>query len=220
MVESNSGVNAECGVIAPLLERFAAAELEAGDERQVWTHLSRCEACRARRIGLADPGALFLPLRHGSLPQQQWDLFMERLGERLDQEAPPGRRRWWSAWSELLRYPRLAYVTAPLAMILVVGATLFVLRPGPRDLPGGLAPNDAIRSPFDLPTRTRPQRPEPRTAEGRLPELTLSAAAFGSSGPPALEEVASPGARVYRFDVGGEPDAQPIYLVVDESIDF
>ncbi|HET6278795.1 MAG TPA: hypothetical protein VFG08_08430, partial [Candidatus Polarisedimenticolia bacterium] len=162
----------------------------------------------------------FLQLRQDSLTQQEWDLFMERLGERLDGEAPPGRRRRWSGWGEMLRYPRLAYMTAPLAMILVVGATLFVLRPGARDLPGRLAPAEAIRSPFEPPATTRPPRPEQRAAEGRLPELTLSAAAFDASAPPALEEVASPGARVYRFDVGGEPDAQPIYLVVDESIDF
>lgn len=212
--------NVGCGAIESLLERFAAAELTAKVETEVFAHLARCEDCRTRRAAMGDPGALFLELRHASLPRERWDLFMERLADRLDRESPPGRRRRWIAWGEMLRYPRLAYVTAPLAMILVIGGTLFVLRPGGVDQPVRLGRGDAIRSPFDPPSRTRPNRPEQRPAGGRLPEITLPDAAFEAAGPPALEEVASPGARVYRFDVGGEPGAQPIYLVVDESIDF
>jgi len=216
--ESENGVG--CDVIAPLLARFAAAELGAEDERRIWQHLAGCTSCRARRAAEADPGALFMELRRGSLPDSHWEGFMERLGERLDRETAPARRRWWLAWGEMLRYPRLAYVAAPLAMALVVGATLFVLRPGSHGLPGRLTPTDAVRSPFDQPRRPRPPRVELRPVEGQLPALILSAADFESSTPPVLEEVASPGARVYRFDVGVETDAQPIYLVVDESIDF
>jgi len=220
MAERNSGNDAGCGAISPLLERFAAAKLGAEDERRVWEHLAGCEACRALRVSEADPGALFVELRNDALPGRHWEGFMERLGARLDQEAPPGRQRFWSGWGDMLRFPRLAYVAAPLAMVLVVGATLFVLRPGGRTLPGRLTPTEAIRSPYDRPGRPRPVRPDPRATRGQIPELTLSAADFDSSGPPALEEVSSPGARVYRFDVGGNTDAPPIYLVVDESIDF
>jgi hypothetical protein len=220
MVGREFGEDAGCGVIAPLLERFAAAELGSEDERQVWEHLAGCAACRARRVTLADPGALFLELRDSPLADRHWDGFMERLGERLDGEAAPDRRRWWSGWGEMVRYPRLAYVAAPLAMVLVVGTTLFVLRPGARDLPGRLTPAEAIRSPYNRPVPPRPPRPDQRIAGGRIPDLALSVSDFDSSGPPALEEVVSPGAPVYRFDVGGETDAPPIYLVVDESIDF
>lgn len=219
-MDRNLGEGAGCDVIAPLLERFAAAELGAEDERRVWQHLAGCDACRACRAAVADPGALFIDLRRGSLPDAHWEGFMERLGERLDQETSPARRRWWSGWGEMLRYPRLAFVAAPLAMALVVGATLFVLRPGSQGLPGRLTRTDAVRSPFDRPMGPRPPRPNLRPAEGMIPDLVLSAADFESSAPPMLEEVASPGARVYRFDVGAESDAPPIYLVVDESIDF
>lgn len=219
MANRHSGNEAGCDAIAPLLQRFAAAELGVEEEHRVWAHLAGCEACRARRAAEADPGALFMQLRHDTLPDGHWDGFMERLGDRLDREASPARPRWWNGWGEMLRYPRLAYVAAPLAMLLVVGATLFVLRPGVGNLPGRLTRSEAIRSPFDRPI-PGPVRPDRRAAGGLLPDVTWSAADFDSSGPPALEEVVSPGARVYRFDVGGAADAPPIYLVVDESIDF
>jgi hypothetical protein len=219
MAGRNAGEKSDCSVMAPLLERFAAAVLGAEDERRVWEHLAECAACRARRVALADPGALFLELRDASLPDNHWEGFMERLGERLDREAPPGRRRWWSGWGTMLRYPRLAYVATPLAMVLVLGATLFVLRPGSRDLAGRLTRTEAVRSPYDRP-RPRPPRLAERLTGGQPPAFALPVADLESLGPPVLEEVISPGARVYRFDVGGEADEPPIYLVVDESIEF
>jgi hypothetical protein len=35
-----------------------------------------------------------------------------------------------------------------------------------------------------------------------------------------MEDVESPGARVYRFEVGESGDETPVYFVVDESIDI
>ncbi len=214
-----TGEKTDCSAMAPLLERFAAADLGAEDERRVWAHLAGCAACRARRLALADPGALFLELRDAALPDNHWEGFMEQLGERLDREAPPGRRRWRGEWGAMVRYPRLAYVAAPLAMVLVLGVTLFVLRPGSRDLAGRLTRTEAVRSPYDRP-RPRPPRPAERLRGGQPPAFALPVADLESSGPPVLEEVISPGARVYRFEVGGDADETPIYLVVDESIEF
>jgi hypothetical protein len=217
MAERFTGKKADCGVMAPLLERFAAADLGTEDERRVWKHLAVCAACRARRVALADPAALFLELGAASLPDNHWDGFMERLGERLDREAPPGRRHWWSDWGTMLHYPRLAYVATPLAMVLVLGATLFVLRPGNVDLADRLARTDAVRSPYHRP---RPPRPAERLTGGQPPVFAVPVADLEVSGPPVLEEVISPSARVYRFEVGGEAGEIPIYLVIDESIEF
>jgi len=129
-------------------------------------------------------------------------------------EAEREARRF--AWGDLFRYPRLAYLTAPAAMLLILGATLLIVRPGmhgvrPRTEQGGL------RSPYAPPVRPGAAPAPPATAVPGLPGVGGDAT---PGAPPVIEEVGSPGARVYRFTVGAGPDETPIYLVVDESIDF
>jgi hypothetical protein len=169
-------------------------------------HLEECPSCRTVHAAL-DPAAIFQELRGQPLPDDFWAGFDRTLRSRL--EAESGRRRGWLGlgWSGA-RLPHPALLVAPLAMVLVFALTMTVMRPGRRDaaLPSPYAPaagtrREAVR--FERPTVARP--------------------ATGSSSiaveSPALEEVASPAARVYRFD-GGDDDATSIYMVVDETIDF
>ena len=146
------------------------------------------------------------------MPAPFWAGFQEGLRSRLKAERQAKR----FAWSGLFRYPRLAYLTAPAVMLLILGVTLLVVRPGlhgvrPRTERGGL------RSPYALPVQPGAAAAPPTTAVPGLPGTGRDAAA---GAPPVIEEVGSPGARVYRFMVGAGPDETPIYLVVDESIDI
>ena len=79
-----------------------------------------------------------------------------------------------------------------MAMLLVIAATLLVMRPARQE-------RLAVRG------------------EGRA---VLQEAPAWSPGAPVMEEIGSPGARVYRFTVGATGEETPIYLVVDESIDI
>jgi hypothetical protein len=200
------------------LGAFVALDLDAAGEARVRDHLAGCAACRAALLAL-DPSALFLDLRREPLPERFWDGFQESLRSRF--EAAPPRPRW----ADLFRYPRLAYLTAPLAMVLVLGATLLVVRPGRPGI-GGRVGQDGIRSPYAPPAGA--PRSGPVGAAGTGGEPAAGAVRLGAGSPledpaaglPAIEEVGSPGARVYRFTVGGEGDETSIYLVVDENIDF
>ncbi|HEV8702600.1 MAG TPA: zf-HC2 domain-containing protein [Candidatus Polarisedimenticolia bacterium] len=175
----------------PLLSSFAAGALEEVAERRVRDHLASCAACRDAVLA-RDPTVLFLGLRREPLPGDFWTGFNARLRVRLEAEGRP--RASWIAWASDPGFRRLAYVAAPLAMVLLIG-TLFLVRPGG---PGTVAER-APAPPFGL------------------QELSGSA---GQDGPPALEEVGSPSARVYRFPVAPGGNETPIYFVVDESIDI
>jgi len=194
-----------CPEIVPLLRSGLSEErLNEADARAVRAHLAACDSCRALAAA-DDPTVLFLELRGGALPERFWSGFEAGLRERID-AARPG-------WTSVFRQPALAYVTAPLAMLLVVGATLFVMRPGPL---GGRRP-EWLRSPFARPAPSAPRSPEAPPAP---PGTTLPPGGREPAGAELLEGVDSPGARVYRFTVGGPGEETPIYFVVDESIDI
>jgi hypothetical protein len=170
-------------------------------------HLEGCPGCRVVHAAL-DPAAIFQELRGQELPGDFWAGFDRTLRTRL--EAESGRRRagWLGLGWSGARLPHPALLAAPLAMVLVFALTMTVMRPGRHD--------SALPSPYAPPAGAR------REAV-RFARPTLTAAAPGvlpaAVEPPALEEVASPAARVYRFDAG-DADATAIYMVVDETIDF
>ncbi|HEU4400590.1 MAG TPA: hypothetical protein VFT43_00660, partial [Candidatus Polarisedimenticolia bacterium] len=119
-------------------------------------------------------------------------------------------------WVGLFRYPKIAYLTAPLVMILALGLSLFVVRPGWQGI-GGRPRRDGVRPPYGAPAP--PALHGPR-ALPRGPVGLQGVASGAAAGPPVIEEVGSPGARVDRFTVGGAEDETAIYLVVDETIDI
>jgi hypothetical protein len=164
-----------CGAVRPLLELRARGGLDDGREGLVRDHLAACAGCREAAAEI-DPASLFLVLRDEPLPADLWNGFNERLRARLERPA-----RFWPG---LLRHGRLAYLLAPLATLLVIGATFFVMRPVRQD------------------------------------RLAARGEPAPSSTAPVMEEIGSPGARVYRFTVGATGEETPIYLVVDESIDI
>jgi hypothetical protein len=213
MASERSGHDEGCDAIRPLLAAYAEAKLDAGREQRVRAHLAACVPCRAVRLEAADPTALFMELAGRPLPASFWTGCMEGLRARLPSGAG-------FDWGDLLRFPRLAYMTAPLATVLVLGAALLVTRPAWRDWGVGIEPAETVRSPYEAPVRaTRPERPVTgRTGSAR--PLPPAAGGAASPDPPTLEEVGSPGARVYRFNVTGGGDETPIYMVVDESIDI
>ena len=198
-----------CEEIQADLSAWAAEALPEDRRIRLTAHLAACDACRACNAA-GDPSLLFLQLRGGALPDAFWSGFETRLRSRLDTPRRP-------ALAGLFRYPKLAYVTAPLVMILLVGATALIVRPG-RIARWGGGPPAAIRSPYDLPSgATVPPGRGPMRALVPLPRGSVETEPLA---PPVLEEIGSPGARVYRFTVGAPGDETPIYLVVDEGIDI
>jgi len=180
-----------CPDVEPLLSSFAAGALAEAAERRVRDHLAACAACRDAALA-RDPTVLFFELRREPLPPDFWTGFNARLRARLEAEGRPMAS--WLAWASDPGFRRLAYVAAPLAMVLLIGSLLLV-RPGG---PGTVA----MRA------------PDPSFG------LRALSAPAGQDAPPALEEVGSPSARVYRFTVGSGGDETPIYFVVDEAIDI
>lgn len=198
-----------CEEIQGDLAAWAAEALPEDRRSRLTAHLAACDACR-ERTAAAEPSSLFLQLRGGPLPDGFWSGFEAGLRARLGAPRPSGP-------SSLFRYPRLAYLTAPLAMILILGATALIVRP-PRFGRWSGKPPGAVRSPYDVPSgMTAPAGPG--NVRRRIP-VTPGSAGTAPIDPPVLEEVGSPGARVYRFTVGAPGDETPIYLVVDESLDI
>lgn len=204
----------ECGAVRPLLGApLADFRLDEAVARQAREHLARCAACREIQAGY-DPAVLFLELRGGALPESFWTGFDARLKARLDEPR--------FAWASLVRGPRLVYLTAPLMMILALGVAMFLPHPGD----GGWRGRGGIQSPFVVPGQ--PGIPGAKIGgPAVLPPGTASGAAVPADGRdpiqpgrPMLEQVSSPGARVYQFQVGSPGDETPIYLVVDESINI
>ena len=203
--------NDGCGATRSHLERYAAGLFDEAAETNMRDHLASCPACRSAAVEV-DPSILFLRLRSRRLPESFWAGFDRELRLRI---AEPAFR-----WTDLLKFPRLAYLTAPVAMLLIVGATLFVMRPGNLghsrwDSPGTIPSPYAGPETSDRTARTRRDMRRPFKTPGSAGRIES-----GMPGPPALEEVDSPDARIYRFLVGDEGDEMPIYLVVDESIDI
>jgi putative zinc finger protein len=194
-----------CSGCGPYLPSFAAGTLDDARERHVREHLARCAHCRQTLSVQGDPTALFLELRSEPLPEDFWTGFQTRLRARLEEQRPSVRYARF-------RYPRFAYL-APLAMVLVLGATLFVMRPGRLGKPGWWRP-EGIRQPQSRVVGV----PRPRQPLGLRPGRGTPGEAPGMA--PLMEEIGSPGARVYRFMVGDGRDETPIYFVVDESIDI
>ncbi len=202
-----------CLTVEPLLSSYAAGALDEEGERQVRDHLVACASCRTAVAG-RDPSVLFLELRRAPLPADFWAAFSTSLRKRLEAEGRPRARLL--GWTAAFSARRLAYVGAPLVMILLLG-TLFLVRPG---VPGfrGVTHPGTVQSPFSMPPGSPPIGRQGTPGPGRLPGLSSLPSEAG--GPPLLEEVGSPGARVYTFSVGEGGDATSIYFVVDESIDI
>ena len=205
-----------CLTVEPLLSSYAAGALDEEAERLARDHLVACADCRAA-VAVRDPSVLFLELRRAPLPDDFWSGFRASLRERLETEGRERARLL--GWTAAFDARRLAYVGAPLVTILLLG-TLFLVRPGGPGIRGLMHPG-TVRSPFIVqPGSARPGN-QGAQGTGQVPGLTgMSLLPSGPGGPPLLEEVGSPGARVYTFTVGEGGDATPIYFVVDESIDF
>jgi len=205
----SAGSSVECRAVRDELRAAFGRQAfrDARREAAVEQHLEGCSGCRAVRAAL-DPTAIFQELRGQALPGDFWAGFDRTLRARLEAEAGRRRAGWLGLGWGGARLPHPALLAAPLAMVLVFALTMAVLRPGRHNgvLRSPYAPaagmrREAVR--FERPALARP-------APGTSPAYVE---------PPALEEVASPAARVYRFDAGDD-DATSIYMVVDETIDF
>jgi len=221
----------DCGAFRARLTEQARETMTDADRREVAAHMAACDGCRREATAL-DPAVLFIALRGGALPERFWDDFDRGLRSRIVAEAArPGPARvaarlaaWVAGARDAIAWaPSPAIWAAPAVMVLVLGVTVGVLRhdifvPGPR------SPRvEALRPPYAPPGGTI--RPDAAPGGPSLPQAVRPAVVLvpallsGAGDPPTLEEVASPSARVYRFDAtdGG---AEPIYFVVDESIEF
>ncbi|MGH9748358.1 MAG: zf-HC2 domain-containing protein [Candidatus Polarisedimenticolia bacterium] len=194
-----------CADFEARLPAFAAGNLTEAEEDALRVHLSQCGACAARAAAV-DPSVLFLRLRREPLPDGFWTGFDRELHARVRAEA--SRPAFLRA---LAAAPRLAWA-APGLMVLVLGVSLFVTGPARLGIPGLSRPTPA-RPPYARPHRDRPRLERPSDRPSAFPT-------GAPPGVPAMEGVASPGARVYRFSVGGPGDETPVYFVVDEGIDL
>lgn len=210
----------DCDAVRQLLHAHARGDLAQDQEDTLLRHAAGCPACRAA-LAEGDPAALFQELRGGPLPDGFWRGFDRALRARLEEERRPGWRRHVAreALGSALRPPRLAYVTAPLAMVFLLGVTLYVTMPG-LFVPAQRMrrPEQGLRSPYVTPAAPRMGEAGPRAGR-QMAEPRPAAKGPAVVEPPPLEEVSSPAARVYRLDVGGQ-DPTPIYMVVDETIEF
>jgi putative zinc finger protein len=200
---------ADCRGVEPLLSSCAAGALDEDSERRVREHLFACAACRAAQLE-RDPSVLFLELHRAPLPPG----FLDRVASDVRRRVEAGERPRWAPFAggiPAFSARRLAYVAAPVMTLLLLG-TLFLVRPGGPGFRGLRKPGEGgVSSPYVVsPGSARFGKPGVQ-GPGALPPLP---------GPPLMEEVGSPSARVYRFTVDGGGDETPIYFVVDESIDI
>lgn len=204
-----------CGEVAALLPGLAAGDLPDADSGRLRCHLADCAGCRARAAAV-DPAVLFLALKDEPLPAAFWTSFDARLRERLAAESAgglSGLRRLARVWG---RMPRVAWL-APAAMAVLLGVTLYVALPGNVWRPRPSRPADLPQDPYRVGGR------RPMEAPGTGPDRAAAGLSLTPPRPGAgaeMEDVASPGARVYRFEVGESGDETPVYFVVDESIDI
>ena len=208
----------ECRAVEPLLSSYAAGALDEESEARARGHLSGCAACRAAQME-RDPSVLFLALRRTSLPPG----FLDGIPSEVRRRVEAGERPSWSplaSFRPAFGARRLALVAAPVMTLLLLG-TLFLVRPGGPGVRGLRPPREGgVASPYVVPPGSarlgRPAVP----GRGSAPSLPSETAGALPSGPPLMEEIGSPGARVYRFTVDSGGDETPIYFVVDESIDI
>jgi hypothetical protein len=217
-------IHPDCAACRARLEGWTGDSASDTDRRALADHITGCEACRQRAVA-ADPSILFVALRGGALPDRFWAGFDDGLKRRIAAEAArPAPARLAARLAALAAGVRDAVVwlpspaiwAAPAAMILVLGVTVAILRPDAFRPPMRPPQAGALPSPYAPPGGSpRPAGPRRETAIG----AALPALLPGAGDPPALEEVSSPSARVYRFDAADAPGA-PIYFVVDEAIEF
>lgn len=207
------------------LRHYLDEALPEAERQAVAAHLRECPGCRAAAAAL-DPSILLVGARGGTLPDSFWAPFDAALAGRLRAEVRrPAAARLAARIAAALAGSRAAAADAfrpavwlaPAAAAMVLLVTLAVLRPDPPQVAQG--PRlDGIPSPY-TPPRVRGEAPSggaPAPGGAGIGALPRPDAL---PEPPTLEEVASPSARVYRFDAAA-PDAPPIYFVVDESIEF
>jgi anti-sigma factor RsiW len=207
-----------CVAVRNLIPAWSREELDEAGRQSLRRHLAGCAACR-EQAALVDPSVLFLTLEGRSLQPEFWQGFDAALRARIASETAT-RRGLLAGWIERIQVPRLAYVTIPAAMLLVVAGTLLLSRPGAiRTAPNRPPVASGIPSPYERPNVLRPGS---LAARSEAPGMA-SPPVWPLPGPapdlPALEEVGSASARVYRFDGAGD-DTTPIYFVVDETINF
>ena len=207
---------AGCLAVEPLLASFASGALDEASEHLVRDHLVSCPHCRALQLE-SDPSVLFLELRRHPLPDGFLDGLARGVRDRL--ESKPDRLPLFD-WLAAFGPRRAAYVAAPLMTLLLLG-TLFIIRPNTPRFRGSSGPgHGGGASPIEVPQG--PGSPgEPGVGlKGTHPVVPMTPAAGLSGAPPLLEEIGSPGARVYRFGVDDGGEESPIYFVVDESINI
>jgi len=207
-----------CLQVEPHLSSYAAGALDEESERRVRDHLFACAACREAQLE-RDPSVLFLEMRRAPLPAG----FMDRFAADVRRRVEAGERPRWAPLAG--RIPafsarRLAYVAAPVMTLLLLG-TLFLMRPGGPGFRGLRKPGEGtVSSPFVVqPGSARLGKPGVK-GPGAFPAVPGLPGAVAPGGPPLMEDVGSPSARVYRFTVDSGGDETPIYFVVDESIDI
>ena len=206
-----------CDASSADLQALLAEDLEPARERTLRLHLSGCPGCREALLAL-DPGAIFLlELGPAPLPAEHWRGFDAALRARIEAEAPGGRRGFAAAWIASLTWPRPALLAAPAAMLMVLAMSLMIGRPG---LFGPAARGhrpEGIPDPYGQVGSAR--RPAPGR-DGLPTAVALKAGEVRQAiDPPVLEEVVSPAARVYQLEPA-TGDSIPVYLVVDENINF
>lgn len=212
-------IDGGCEMVRGLLPAWSREELDEEARQRLRRHLAGCAACRDE-AAILDPSVLFLTLEGRPLQPEFWQGFDAALRARIASDAAT-TGGWLAGWIGRIQVPRLAYVTIPAAMLLVVAGTLLLSRPGAfRTAPNKPPVSSGIPSPYERPIVPRSAGPQAARPEA---SGMASSAAWPHPGPasdlPALEEVGSASARVYRFDGAGN-DATPIYFVVDEAIDF
>ena len=218
-------IHPDCAACSALLEAWIGDSASDAERRALTDHIAACETCRSRALA-ADPALLFVTLRGGPLPGGFWEGFDEGLKRRIAAEAarpaPARLAARLAAFVARLRdaivwAPTPAIWAAPAAMVLLLGVTVAILRPDAFRPPLRPPQGGALQSPYAQ--RSGPARSDRTRREGEQLVVPVPALLTGAGDPPALEEVSSPSARVYRFDAA-DSHAAPIYLVVDESIEF
>ena len=214
-----------CASIHPRLRLYLDEDLPEAERQAVAAHLLECPGCRAAAAAL-DPSILMVGARGGPLPASFWASFDAALAERLRAEVRrPAAARLADRIAAALAGSRAAAADAfrpavwlaPAAAAMVLLVTLAVLRPDPPRIAQGPR-HDGIPSPY-TPPRVRPEAPSGGAPAPGMPSTGARSRPDALPEAPTLEEVASPTARVYRFDAAAQ-DAPPIYFVVDESIEF
>lgn len=218
MTDDTSKTGRDCDALRPLVQACVLGDLDPAREEALMEHAASCPGCRAA-LEKADPTAMFMQLRGRALPAELWQGFDRSFRERLEVERQESRP-WslvWEGLGFLLKPPRLAYL-APLAVVFLLGVTMVVTRPGA--LFTGARPHrpDGQRSPYAVPIVPRPGAAGTQAGGASLP-LPIVEPRRAALEPPPLEEVQSPAARIYRFD-SADQDPTPIYMVVDETIEF